>query len=99
MSADDRYAAELQFVQYLAGKAGLESYSLERTANLFWGLVTKNVIVPTALLIHQTLKERGISERGPLIFNDLDHKVFFVESNPPAVCLYIRHKIRIICMS
>ena len=84
-----REATAQKFIRKLATNPEMASYYLAQTANLFWGKVTAEIIQPSARLIHQTLKERGISETKPLAFNDLDDKAFPVETTDPTRRVFV----------
>lgn len=44
----------------------------------YWALVTKEIILPGALAIHQALVEKNYTEANKFRFNDADDTIFFI---------------------
>ena len=84
-----RETTRQKLIRQLAKNPEMASNNLSQTVNLFWGKVTAEVIQPSSRLVHQALKERGITEQKPLVFNDMDDKAFPVETTDPTRRVFV----------
>ncbi|MDD3371736.1 MAG: hypothetical protein PHE27_07945 [Alphaproteobacteria bacterium] len=70
-------AAGERFLKTL-GTPPSPAHSLRKLLDRYWGSVARDEIVPACEKIISVLKENGIDEKHPLVFNDADSSVFFV---------------------
>lgn len=72
--------------KYLNERCGL--LHLSWALDHYWGLVARDIILPTANAVYDQLVKKDLSEKNKLITNDADDRVYFIPSKDKKVWVH-----------